>query len=81
MPLALEAVLTSGMQARGQFVRIRGDVISRVLGEHVVDAKLFATIYERQIHNPRAFAVRAVLTHASGRTIAVVTELNVTRAL
>ena len=40
---------------RDRFVRVRGDVISRVLGEHVVDAKLFATIYERQIHNPRAF--------------------------
>lgn len=39
----------------GHFVRIRGDVISRVLGEHVVDAKLFAAIYERQIHNPKAF--------------------------
>ena len=43
------------LDARDQFVRIRGDVISRALGEHVVDAKLFATVYERQIHNPRAF--------------------------
>ena len=43
------------LDARDRFVRVRGDVISRVLGEHVVDAKLFATIYERQIHNPRAF--------------------------
>ena len=43
------------LDAHDRFVRVRGDVISRVLGEHVVDAKLFATIYERQIHNPRAF--------------------------
>jgi Mannosylglycerate hydrolase MGH1-like glycoside hydrolase domain len=38
-----------------RFVRIRGDVNSRVLGEHVVDRKLFNTMYERQIHNPNAF--------------------------
>jgi hypothetical protein len=43
------------VDARNQYVRVRSDVISRVLGEHVVDAKLFQTIYERQIHNPRAF--------------------------
>ena len=30
-------------------------VISRVLGEHVVDQQLFETIYQRQIHNPAAF--------------------------
>ncbi|HEV2274668.1 MAG TPA: alpha-L-rhamnosidase [Acidobacteriaceae bacterium] len=43
------------VDAQGKFVRIRGDVISRVLGEHVVDQKLFATIYQRQMHNPAAF--------------------------
>jgi hypothetical protein len=43
------------LDAQNHFVRIRGDVISRVLGEHVVDQKLFDTIYERQIHNPAAF--------------------------
>lgn len=43
------------VDARDQYVRIRSDVISRVLGEHVVDARLFQTIYERQVHNPRAF--------------------------
>ena len=37
------------------FIRIRGDVISRVLGEHVVDTPMFETIWQRQIHNPRAF--------------------------
>jgi len=43
------------LDAENHFVRVRGDVISRVLGERVVDAKLFETIYERQIHNPKAF--------------------------
>jgi len=41
--------------AQDQFVRVRGEVIARVLGEHVVDDKLFATIYDRQIHNPAVF--------------------------
>ena len=43
------------VDARGRFVRVRSDVISRVVGEHVVDARLFETIYTRQLHNPRAF--------------------------
>lgn len=43
------------LDAKDQYVRIRGDVLSRVLGEHVVDRRLFQTIYERQIHNPKAF--------------------------
>ena len=43
------------LDAQNHFVRIRGDVISRVLGEHVVDQELFETIYRRQIHNPSAF--------------------------
>jgi hypothetical protein len=40
--------------ALDQFVRVRGEVIARVLGEHVADDKLFATIYDRQIHNSAA---------------------------
>ncbi len=43
------------LDAQDHLVRIRGDVISRVLGEHVVDQPLFETIYQRQIHNPEAF--------------------------
>lgn len=43
------------LDAQNRFVRIRGDVISRVLGEHVVDQKAFEEIYRRQIHNPSAF--------------------------
>lgn len=43
------------LDAQDKFVRIRGDVITRVLGEHVVDKQLFEDIYRRQIHNPAAF--------------------------
>ena len=43
------------LDAQDKFVRVRSDVISRVLGEHVVDQKLFDTIYKHQIHNPKAF--------------------------
>jgi mannosylglycerate hydrolase MGH1-like protein len=43
------------LDAQDQFVRVRGEVICRVLGEHVVDNNLFQTIYDRQIHNPAAF--------------------------
>jgi hypothetical protein len=43
------------VDAQNQFVRVRGEVIARVLGEHVVDEKLFPAIYDRQIHNPAAF--------------------------
>ncbi|HEY1799576.1 MAG TPA: alpha-L-rhamnosidase [Terriglobales bacterium] len=43
------------LDAQNKFVHVRGDVISRVLGEHVVDQKLFDTIYKKQIHNPAAF--------------------------
>jgi hypothetical protein len=39
----------------GKFVRIRGDLLTRVLGEHVVDQPLFERIYARHIHNPDAF--------------------------
>jgi hypothetical protein len=43
------------LDANGQFIRIRSDILSRVCGEHVVDPKLFESLWERQIHNPRAF--------------------------
>ncbi len=39
----------------GNFIRIRSDIISRVLGEHVVDQHMFDRIYERHIRNPRRF--------------------------
>ena len=43
------------VDAQDKFVCIRGDVITRVLGEHVVDQQLFEEIYRRQIHNSSAF--------------------------
>jgi hypothetical protein len=43
------------LDADGNFVRVRGDAMIRVLGEHVVDAAMFEEIYGRQIHNPQAF--------------------------
>ena len=43
------------LDAQDHFIRIRGDEISRVLGEDVVNQQLFETIYRRQIHNPSAF--------------------------
>jgi hypothetical protein len=49
------------LDAQGKFVRVRSDVISRVLGEHVLDLEqardraIFEAVWTRQIHNPRAF--------------------------
>jgi hypothetical protein len=39
----------------GAFVKVRGDALTRVLGEHVVDEKTFERIYRRYIHNPAEF--------------------------
>ena len=38
-----------------RFVRVRGDVISRVCGEHVVDQPMFDRIWQQQLGNPKAF--------------------------
>lgn len=43
------------VDADNNFVRIRGDVLTRVFGEHVVDQTMFDRIYERQIKSPEAF--------------------------
>lgn len=49
------------LDAQGKFVRVRSDVIGRVLGEHVLkrsDAReraIFEAVWKRQLHNPRAF--------------------------
>jgi hypothetical protein len=43
------------LDSENKFVRVRGDLLTRVLGEHVVDEKMFARIWEKQIHNPAAF--------------------------
>jgi hypothetical protein len=49
------------LDAHDQFVRVRSDVITRVLGEHVLDVSkrddegIFETMWRRQLHNPKAF--------------------------
>ncbi len=43
------------LDAAGDFVRIRCDILSRVCGEHVVDQGTFETLWSRQLHDPRAF--------------------------
>jgi hypothetical protein len=43
------------LDSNNQFVKIRGDAMVRVLGEHVVGRKLFAEIADAQIFNPKAF--------------------------
>ena len=49
------------LDADNKFVRVRSDVISRVLGEHVLklsdlrDRAIFDAVWTRQLHNPRAF--------------------------
>jgi hypothetical protein len=49
------------MDAQGHFVRVRSDLISRVMGEHVLkleiasDRRIFDDIWTRQLRNPKAF--------------------------
>jgi hypothetical protein len=43
------------LDPKDRWIRIRSDVISRVLGEHVPAPDLFETIYRGQVHNPAAF--------------------------
>lgn len=43
------------VDCEGQFVRVRGDVLTRVFGEHVVDQPMFERIYERHIKDTDAF--------------------------
>jgi hypothetical protein len=43
------------LDANDKFVRVRGDLISRVCGEHVVDRKVFENVWTKQLHNPAAF--------------------------
>jgi len=39
----------------GRFVKVKGDALTRVLGEHVADQAMFERIYARHIRNPEAF--------------------------
>jgi hypothetical protein len=56
-----EAAAFFDLDAQGKFVKVRSDVISRVLGEHVLklddkrDRAIFEAVWTRQIHNPKAF--------------------------
>lgn len=43
------------LDAQGRFVWVRSAATLRVLSEHVPDQKLFDTVWERQVHNPRVF--------------------------
>jgi hypothetical protein len=49
------------LDAQNKFVRVRSDVISRVLGEHVLETSnhrertIFDAVWTRQLHNPKAF--------------------------
>lgn len=52
------------LDAQNEFVRVRSDVNSRVLGEHVLnrsyprDKAVFESLWARQMHNPKAFWTR-----------------------
>ena len=56
------------LDAQNKFVRVRGDLISRVLGEHVLrrydahDEAIFDAVWTRQLHNPKAFWATYPLT-------------------
>ena len=43
------------LDSNNRLVRIRGDAITRVMGEHVVDRKTFDLVWKRQLRNPAAF--------------------------
>ena len=43
------------LDPQGEFVRVRGDVLTRVCSEGVPDQGLFNELWSRQLHNPRAF--------------------------
>ncbi len=43
------------VDAKGNYIRICGDALTRVLGEHVVDQAMFERIYERHIRRPDGF--------------------------
>jgi hypothetical protein len=43
------------LDAQGRSVKVNGDVLSRVCGEHVVGQALFDQLWDRQLHDPNAF--------------------------
>ncbi len=58
-----------------QFIKVRGDVLTRVLGEHVVDQPMFEEIYTRHIRNPESFWTPYPLPSIAVDDPAFVTEL------
>jgi hypothetical protein len=46
------------LDAQNHFVKIRCDILSRMCGEHIPDQTLFDDLWDRQIHNPKAFWAR-----------------------
>ncbi len=56
------------LDAQDKFVRVRGDLISRVLGENVLDlaqardGAILEAVWTRQLHNPKAFWAQYPLT-------------------
>jgi hypothetical protein len=43
------------LDARGEFVRVRSDLLSRVCAERVLDRAGFEALWDSQLHNPKAF--------------------------
>ncbi|SDA35347.1 alpha-L-rhamnosidase [Sphingomonas sp. NFR15] len=43
------------LDADDRFVRVRGDILTRVVGEHVVDRRTFDSLWQHQLGNPKAF--------------------------
>jgi hypothetical protein len=41
--------------ADDRFIRVRGDILTRIAGEHIVDQATFDTLWHRQLGNPKAF--------------------------
>lgn len=58
---APDAAAFYDLDSEGKFVRVRSDVMSRVMGEHVLDRErkgdreIFDAVWRRQLHNPAAF--------------------------
>lgn len=50
-----EDLMFYDMTRQGRWLKIRGDLLTRVLGEKVVDQPMFEQIFERHITNPDSF--------------------------
>jgi hypothetical protein len=58
-----------GIDSDDRSVRIRGDVIARVIGAHAAKQKLFDEVYRRQLRNPnRVLDALSVFFHRRGRS-------------